>query len=45
MGWSSTRPAVEAEVRAAFDGYEAALGANDVAALTGYFWQTRGRCG
>ena len=32
--------AVEAEVRAAFDGYEAALGANDVAALTGYFWQS-----
>ena len=27
-------------MRAAFDGYEAALGANDVAALTGYFWQS-----
>ena len=36
----STRTAVEAEVRAAFDGYEAALGANDVAALTGYFWES-----
>ena len=32
--------AVEAEVRAAFDGYEAALGANDVDALTGYFWDS-----
>ena len=31
---------VEAEVRAAFDGYEAALAANDVAALTGYVWQS-----
>jgi ketosteroid isomerase-like protein len=29
---------VEAEVRAAFEGYEAALQANDVAALTGFFW-------
>lgn len=32
--------AVAAEVRAEFDGYEAALGANDVAALTGYFWDS-----
>jgi len=32
--------AVEAEVRAAFDGYEAALGVNDVDALTGYFWDS-----
>jgi Protein of unknown function (DUF3225) len=31
---------VEAEVRAAFDGYEAALAANDVAALTACFWQS-----
>ncbi len=31
---------VEAEVRAAFEGYEAALGANDVTALTGYFWHS-----
>jgi ketosteroid isomerase-like protein len=28
---------VAAEIRAAFDGYEAALMANDVAALVGYF--------
>lgn len=34
------RASVEAEVRAAFDGYEAALSTNDVAALTGYFWQS-----
>ena len=32
--------AVEAEIRAAFDAYEAALGANDVTALTGFFWQS-----
>ena len=32
--------AVQAEVRAAFDGYEAALGLNDVEALTAYFWQS-----
>ena len=32
--------AVETEVRAVFDGYEAALGTNDVAALTAYFWQS-----
>lgn len=32
--------AIVAEVRAAFDGYEAALGANDVEALNGYFWQS-----
>lgn len=32
--------AVQAEVRAAFDGYEAALQANDVDALTAYFWQS-----
>ena len=32
--------AVETEVRAVFDGYEAALGMNDVAALTAYFWQS-----
>jgi len=32
--------AIEAEVRVAFDGYEAALGANDIAALTGYFWDS-----
>ena len=32
--------AVEAEVRAAFDGYEAALALNDVGALTGYFWDS-----
>jgi len=30
--------AVAAEIRAAFDAYEAALTANDVAALTGFFW-------
>lgn len=29
---------VTAEIRAAFDGYEAALVGNDVAALIGYFW-------
>jgi ketosteroid isomerase-like protein len=27
------------EIRAAFDAYEAALMANDVAALTGFFWR------
>lgn len=32
--------AIEAEVRDAFEGYEAALGANDVDALTSYFWQS-----
>ena len=32
--------AVAAEVRAAFDGYEAALEANDVDALDGYFWRS-----
>lgn len=32
--------AAAAEVRAAFDGYEAALVANDVAALIGYFWDS-----
>ena len=32
------RAGVEAEVRAAFDAYEAALQGNDVAALTGFFW-------
>lgn len=32
--------AVAAEVRAEFDGYEAALAANDVAALVGYFWDS-----
>lgn len=32
--------AVETEVREAFDGYEAALGRNDVEALTAYFWQS-----
>jgi Protein of unknown function (DUF3225) len=32
-------PRTLAEVRAAFEGYEAALMANDVAALDGYFWQ------
>jgi len=32
--------AVETEVRGVFDGYEAALGTNDVAALTAYFWQS-----
>ena len=31
--------AVEAEIRAQFDAYEAALGSNDVAALTGFFWE------
>jgi ketosteroid isomerase-like protein len=30
---------VRAEVRAAFDGYEAALMANDVAALNAFFWR------
>jgi ketosteroid isomerase-like protein len=30
--------AIAAEVRAAFDGYEAALAANDVDALTAFFW-------
>lgn len=29
---------IAAEVRAAFDAYEAALAANDVDALTGFFW-------
>jgi len=33
-------PTVLAEVEAAFDGYEAALMANDVDALQGYFWQS-----
>jgi ketosteroid isomerase-like protein len=32
-------PQTLAEVRAAFEGYEAALMANDVAALDRYFWQ------
>ena len=32
-------PEVLAEIRAAFDGYEAALLANDVAALSGFFWR------
>jgi ketosteroid isomerase-like protein len=31
--------AVAAEIRAEFDAYEAALQANDVAALSGFFWQ------
>ena len=31
--------AVQAEIRQAFDAYEAALLANDVAALTGFFWE------
>lgn len=31
-------PAVRAAVRAAFDGYESALMANDVAALDTFFW-------
>ncbi len=30
---------VAAEIRAAFDAYEAALVGNDVAALTGFFWE------
>jgi ketosteroid isomerase-like protein len=30
---------VAAEIRAAFDAYEAALMANDVEALTGFFWE------
>lgn len=29
---------VAAEIRAQFDAYEAALRANDIAALTGFFW-------
>jgi hypothetical protein len=33
-------PEVVAEVRAAFEGYEKALMANDVAALNGYFWNS-----
>lgn len=45
MGEGSDAGAVEAEVRAVFDGYEAALAANDVAALTGYFWDSPGPCG
>jgi len=32
--------AVEAELRAAFDGKAAALGANDVGGLTAFFWQS-----
>lgn len=32
-------PDVVAEIRAAFDAYEAALLANDVAALSGFFWR------
>jgi ketosteroid isomerase-like protein len=36
-GWDET--SVVDEIRSAFDGYEAALQANDVAALTGCFWQ------
>ncbi|WP_118135158.1 AtzH-like domain-containing protein [Oceanicella sp. SM1341] len=31
--------AVEAEIRAEFEAYEAALGANDVERLTGFFWE------
>jgi ketosteroid isomerase-like protein len=31
--------AVAAEIRAEFDAYEAALQANDVAALVGFFWR------
>ena len=33
------RNGVAAEIRAAFDAYEAALVGNDVAALTGFFWE------
>lgn len=33
-------PSVKAEVEAAFAGYEAALGANDVDALQAYFWNS-----
>ena len=33
-------PGVKAEVEAAFAGYEAALGSNDVDALQGYFWNS-----
>ncbi|MBF9033132.1 DUF3225 domain-containing protein [Rhodobacterales bacterium HKCCE2091] len=31
--------AVEAEIRAEFEAYEAALGSNDVAALAAFFWE------
>jgi len=34
------RPEVLAEVRAEFERYEAALTGNDVAALTGFFWNS-----
>ncbi|WP_138470059.1 AtzH-like domain-containing protein [Poseidonocella sp. HB161398] len=33
------RASTEAEIRAEFDAYEAALAANDVARLTGFFWE------
>lgn len=33
------RASVEAEIRAEFEAYEAALGANDVERLTGFFWE------
>lgn len=32
------RAATESEIRAEFDAYEAALGANDVERLVGFFW-------
>jgi hypothetical protein len=34
------RPEIAAEVRAAFEAYNAAIDANDVAALNGFFWQS-----
>ncbi len=33
------RARAASEIRAAFDAYEAALAANDVAALSGFFWE------
>lgn len=33
-------PGIVSEVRSAFEGYNAALDAGDVAALNGYFWDT-----
>ena len=33
------RAVAATEIRAAFDAYEAALAANDVAALSGFFWE------
>lgn len=40
MAHEINRPEVVAEVRGAFERYNAALDANDVAALNGFFWKS-----